>query len=120
MAANLEKFPFLTLGKYVDQEYLGIVGNSCSQIVSMYIYDQLPTDEYKKLFLQLGEEWWWETNRQLPINVALKDRWAVFRPYLKTFIAKDFDVITGPCVSLDSVMFKRVKRRQIQLVRKDV
>ncbi len=62
MSDNLDKFPFLTLGRYVDQEYLGIVGNSCSQIVSMYVYDQLPSEDMKKLFLQLGEEWWWETN----------------------------------------------------------
>lgn len=120
MINQLEKFPFLTFGKYIDQDYYGIVGNSCSQLVSMYVFDLLPDDAHKKLFLELGEEWWWETNRQLPINVALKDRWSVFRPYLKTFITKDFELITGPCVSLDSVMVKRIKRRQIQLIRKDL
>ena len=119
MIPQLEKFPFLTLGRYLDQDYLGIIGNSDSQIVSMYVYNMLPDDNLKKLFLELGDEWWWETNRQLPINVALKERWSVFRPYMKTFIAKDFEIIHGPCVSLDTVMIKRVKRRQIQLVRKN-
>jgi hypothetical protein len=118
--STLEKFPFLTHGTYLDQEYLGIVGNSDNQIVSMYVYNLLPNDELKKLFLQLGDEWWWETNRQLPINIALKDRWVVFRPYMRTFIAKDFDHLAGPCVSLDTVMVKRIKRRQIQLVKKDI
>lgn len=118
MLPQLEKFPFLTLGRYLEQEYLGIVGNSDNQITSMYIYNSLPDEEHKKLFLQLGDEWWWETNRQMPINVTLKDRWTVFRPYLKTFITSDFEIIQGPCVSLDTVMVKRVKRRQIQLVRK--
>ena len=115
---QLEKFPFLTLGHYLDQEYLGIVGNSDNQITSMYIYSMLPNDSLKKTFLELGDEWWWETNRQMPINVTLKERWTVFRPYLKTFITSDFEIIQGPCVSLDAVMVKRVKRRQIQLVRK--
>jgi hypothetical protein len=118
--SQLEKFPFLTLGIYLEQEYLGIIGNSDSQIVSMYIFGQLPNDAAKELFLSLGEEWWWETNRQLPINVALKDRWVVFRPYMKTFITKDFEIRGGPCVSLDRVMTKRIKRRQIQLIRKDL
>jgi hypothetical protein len=118
--SQLEKFPFLTLGKYLDQEYLGIIGNSDNQIVSMYLFDLLPEDSYKSLFLALGDEWWWETNRQLPINVALKDRWVVFRPFMRSFIAKDFEIIAGPCVSLDSVMIKRIKRRQIQLIRKDI
>jgi hypothetical protein len=78
----------------------------------------LPSDDLKKLYLALGDEWWWETNRQIPINVAIKDRWSIFRPYLKTFISKDFFVVTGPCVSLENVMVKRIKRRQITLVRK--
>jgi hypothetical protein len=115
---QLEKFPFLTLGRYLDQEYLGIVGNSDNQITSMYVYNLLHDEEAKKLFLQLGDEWWWETNRQMPINVTLKDRWSVFRPILKSFISSDFEILHGPCVSLDTVMVKRVKRRQIQLVRK--
>ncbi len=118
MLPQLENFPFLTLGRYLDQEYLGIVGNSDNQITSIYIYNSLPNEEAKKLFLQLGDEWWWETNRQIPINVVLKDRWAVFRPYLKTFITSDFEILKGPSVSLDDVMVKRVRRRQIQLVRK--
>lgn len=117
---QLDNFPFLTLGRYkvLEQEYLGIIGNSDGQITSMYVYNMLPDEEHKKLFLQLGDEWWWETNRQMPINVTLKDRWSIFRPYLKTFITNDFEIIKGPCVSLDTVMVKRVKRRQIQLVRK--
>lgn len=115
---QLEKFPFLTLGRYLDQEYLGIIGNSDNQITSMYIYNMLPSDEAKKTFLELGDEWWWETNRQIPINVTLKDRWAVFRPFLKTFITSDFEIVHGPSVSLDTVMVKRIKRRQIQLIRK--
>lgn len=118
MIEKLENFPFLTFGQYIDQEYLGIIGNSDSQIVSIYVFDMVP-DELKRLFLELGEEWWWETNRTIPINIVLKDRWAIFRPYLKTFIKKDFKIIHGPCLSLDDVISKRIKRRQIQLIRKD-
>lgn len=118
MSDTLKQFPFLTIGKYLDQEHVGIVGNSDSQITSIYLYSMLPSDALKQLFLKLGDEWWWETNRQIPINVTLKDRWVVFRPFMKTFITKDFEIITGPCISLDTVMVKRVKRRQIQLVRK--
>lgn len=119
MKTTLEKFPFLTHGTYVDTEYLGIIGNSDTQLVSMYVYGNLPTEEMKRVFLELGEEWWWETNRQMPINIALKQRWAIFRPYMKTFIAKDFQIHTGPSVSLDDLTSKRIKRRQIQLVRKN-
>jgi hypothetical protein len=114
----LEKFPFLTWGRYLEQDYIGVIGNSDNQIVSMYVYSNLHTDELKRLYLKLGEEWWWETNRQIPINVILKDRWQIFRPYLKAFITKDFEILSGPCISLDNVIIKRVKRRQIQLIKK--
>jgi hypothetical protein len=115
---QLSNFPFLTLGRYLDQEYLGIIGNSDNQLTSMYIYNLLPDEDFKKLFLELGDEWWWESNRQMPINITLKDRWTVFRPFLKTFISSDFEILQGPSVSLDTVIVKRVKRRQIQLIRK--
>lgn len=113
-----EKFPFLTVGKYLDQDYIGIVGNSDSLILSMYVYNQITDAELRKAFLALGEEWWWESHRQIPINIFLGERWSIFRPFLKTFIRKDFEILAGPSVSLQDVMTKRVKRRQIQLVRK--
>jgi hypothetical protein len=115
---QLENFPFLTLGRYLEQDYLGIVGNSDNQITSIYLYSSLPDEDLRKEFLALGDEWWWETNRQIPINVVLKERWTKFRPYMKTFISSDFEILQGPCLSLDTVIVKRVKRRQIQLVRK--
>ena len=71
----LEEYPFLTVVKYADREYLGIVQNIDTQIASMYIYDKLSSTEDKVNFLLLGEEWWWETNRKLPINIALLNRW---------------------------------------------
>ena len=83
----------------------------------MYVYSLLSDENLKRLFLQYGEEWWWETNRQLPINIALKDRWIIFRPILKTFLSKDFEIVSGPCISLDSIIVKRVKRRQIQILK---
>jgi hypothetical protein len=51
MSDALENFPFLTVGKYLDQEYVGIVGNSDNQITSIYLYNALPNDQMKKLFL---------------------------------------------------------------------
>lgn len=114
----LERFPFLSMGKYLETDYIGIVGNCDNQFLSMYVFNHLPADELKKEFLSLGEEWWWGSNRQIPINIFLKDRWTIFRPYLKTFIRKDFELVAGPSVSLQDVITKRIKRRQIQLVRK--
>jgi len=114
----LDKFPFLSLCRYGTNEYIGIVQNVSNNIASVYVYNKLKDKDDKKLFLDLGEEWWWESNRTIPINIILGNRWALFKPILSTFTIKDFEILYGPTISLQDVMQKRVKRRQIQLIRK--
>lgn len=113
-----EKFPFLTYATYGDDEYIGIIQNSDNQFVTMYVLNRMHDEKLKKQFLAFGEEWWWGSNRMIPINIFFKDRFKVFRPYLMTFASKDFVINCGPTVSLDDHITKRIKRRSIQLVRK--
>lgn len=114
----LEKFPFLSHIRYGDSEYIGIVQNRDAHCTSFYNYEKIQELELKKLFLELGEVWWWESNRMIPINIFLKDDWTAFRPYLTTFVSKDCEIIVGPNVSLSDLSKKRTKRRSIQLVKK--
>ena len=115
----LETYPFLTVISYADNEYLGIIQNVDTQITSMYMYERMRSIEEKKLFLQLGEEWWWETNRKLPINIALLNRWP-FQYTVQSFTTKQIKVIAGPEVKLQNQITKRIKRRNISLVKKDI
>lgn len=118
ISSILNRFPFLSYGTMLDQHYLGIIQNSDNQLLSMYVLDSIPTDELRREFIQCGDTWWWQSNRQVPINILLKDRMRVFRPYLKHFSRKDFALISGPSVSLQETIARRVRRRQVQLVRK--
>lgn len=113
----LEKYPFLTVISYANNEYLGIMQNIDVQIASMYVYNRLREVEEKKLYLQLGEEWWWETNRRLPINIALLNRWP-FSYSSQSFSVKQMEIIAGPEVRLSNSITKRIKRRNINLVKK--
>lgn len=113
-----EKFPFLSYGKYLGEGYIGIIQNSDNHIISMYVYNDVKDEEMRKFFLDCGDTWWWESNRQMPINIFMKAKFNMFRPYLKTFIRKDFELLFGPMVSLQEIMNKRVKRRTITLVKK--
>ena len=114
----LEQFPFLTLASYGNNEYVGIMQNTDNNVISMYIYDQINDPNLRRSFLQLGEEWWWETNRKIPINIIMGGRFRVFRDSLVTFTNKDFEVLHGPSICLRDIMQKRVKRKNVQLVRK--
>lgn len=112
-----EKFPFLTIVRHLDIEYLGIVQNADNLFVCIYVMDATFNKEMKKEFLSCGETWWWESNRQIPINMFIKDRFAKFKPFLRSFARKETEILQGPVVNLRDMMNRRVKRRTIQLVR---
>lgn len=116
---NLQQnFPFITVLSYVDNEFVGIVINQDAQITSMYDYSALKSEEEKQRFLELGEIWWWESNRQIPINIFLLKEMQMFRYIIKNLSTKDVKILFGPATSLNDIIVKRVKRRSITLVRK--
>ncbi len=113
-----KKFPFITCIKTTDNEYVGILINLDENVVSIYDLSIIKTEEERRLFLEMGEVWWWESNRKIPINIFLKQEMTMFRSYIKTFNSKDVEVLFGPIVNLSEIAEKRVKRKSIQLVRK--
>lgn len=112
-----ENFPFITCIKCCENEYIGIVINYDLQVTSIYDFGILRTDIDKQRFLELGEIWWWESNRKIPINIFLKADMGAFRPIIKTFNSKDVTIVFGPTVNLSDIAEKRIKRRSIQLVK---
>jgi len=112
-----EKYPFLSLVTYGGKEYVGIVQNQDDTVLSMYDYARIP-DNLKSTFLELGDVWWWESNRMIPINLFLKQDFAQFASILITFNIRDTEVVKGPRVSIADLAKKRSKRRNIQLVKK--
>jgi len=114
----LNKYPFVSYIVYGGNEYIGIVQNVDDYLTTVYDLGSVRTEEEKLIFLQLGETWWWESNRLIPINVFLKQDWQVFRYVLKTMNSKDVDIKMGPYVSLKEIAAKKTKRRSITLVRK--
>ena len=115
----LDQYPFLTVLSYAGNEYVGVMQNIDTQIASMYMFERLETVDEKQLFLMLGEEWWWETNRQLPINIALINRWH-FQHCIQSFNVKQMTIIAGPEVRLSNSITKRIKRRSINLMKKNL
>ena len=112
-----ENFPFLTCIKCNESEYLGIMLNRDSNVISIYDYSSIRTEIEKSKFLEAGEVWWWESNRKIPINIFLKQDMFIFRGYIKTFNSKDIQILFGPVVNLGEITEKRVKRKSIQLIR---
>ena len=113
-----ENFPFLSVVTYGGNEYIGIIINQDATVTSMYIYTAIKTPIEQQAFLELGEVWWWESNRLIPINIFLRNEMVIFKYSIITMNSKDVKVTLGPCVNLGNLSVKRVKRRSVQLVRR--
>lgn len=113
-----DNHPFITVCTYAGLEYIGVVQNRDDTVTTFYDYGSISEQHLKKIFLDLGDQWWWESNRLIPINLFLKDEWSVFRPYLKTFMNKGLVILHGPVISLNDIAKKRIKRKSITLVKR--
>ena len=117
-----ENYPFFSYVRYGNKkeftEHLGIIINSDQVITSMYNFEAIPSPELRKRFVELGEQWWWESNRLMPINLFLGSQIAQYKNWILNMNSKDVEVIWGPTTSLANIIQKRIKRRSVQLVRK--
>jgi hypothetical protein len=113
-----EKYPFITLCMYANQEYVGVVQNRDDNVTTIYDFGSVIDQVDKMLFLELAGTWWWESNRSIPINIFLRKEWDQFRVTLRTFANKDLEILHGPICSLMDIARKKSKRKSITLVRR--
>lgn len=113
-----ENHPFITICTYAQQDYVGIIQNRDDVVTTMYDYGAIASPDLRAKFLELGDIWWWESNRAIPINLFLKEEWSIFRPFLRTFNNKSLVIVHGPVVSMTDFTKKRTKRRSITLVKR--
>jgi len=113
-----DKYPFITLCIYANDEYVGIVQNRDEVITTIYDFGAIQDQLQKLKYIELASTWWWESNRSIPINIFLRDEWKEFRVTLRTFANKDLEIVHGPICSLNDIFRKKTKRKSITLVRR--
>jgi len=113
-----ENFPFISCVRCRELEHVCIIQNHDEKIMTFYDFGKIKTDSELKHLLDLGETWWYESNRKLPINIFIGNKIKCFQFCLTTVAMKDAEVLFGPVTSLNNLLTKRIKRRQIQLIRK--
>ena len=112
-----QQLPFISVLHYGEEEYVGIIINQDQYVTSFYDLELIKTQEEKTVLLEIGEIWWWESNRQIPINIFCRKEIEPFKYAIKTFNSKDVRIVLGPTVNLLNMTLKRVKRKSVQLVR---
>ncbi len=113
-----ENHPFITVCSYAGQDYVGIVQNRDDIVTTIYDYGSIVDQIMRERFLELGDTWWWESNRLVPINMFLKEEWVVFKPYLRTFNNKSLTIVHGPICSMLELSKRKGKRKSITLVKR--
>jgi len=114
----LDQYPFISFVTYGGNDYIGIIQNFDDIITTIYDFGALKDPIQKRRFLELGEIWWWESNREIPVNIFLKSDWQIFKPCLRTMNSRDVEIKMGPYVSLREMATKRSKRKSITLIRR--
>ena len=64
-----EKYPFISVVTYGGNEYVGIIVNQDQHVTTMLNYGYLRSVEDKRYLLRIGEVWWMESNRLIPITI---------------------------------------------------
>lgn len=113
-----ETHPFITVCSYSGQDYVGIIQNRDDIVTTIYDYGSIVHQDIREKFLELGDVWWWESNRLTPINMFLKEEWTMFKPYLRTFNNKSLTIIHGPICSISELGKRKGKRKSVTLVRR--
>lgn len=113
-----ENHPFITVCSYAGQDYVGIVQNRDDVVTTIYDYGSIINPDLREQFLTLGDQWWWESNRLIPINMFLKNDWEPFKPYIRTFNNKSLTIVHGPICSMLELAKRKSKRKSITLVKR--
>jgi|TARA_B110000503_G_C7118713_1_gene401474 hypothetical protein len=112
------QFPYVSVVAYGSNEYVGVITNQDQYVTTMYVYTNLRTEEERQMLLDLGEIWWWESNRMIPINIFLRKEIEMLNYCMITMNSKNTKVVIGPCVNLNNLSLKRIKRKSVQVVRR--
>ena len=112
-----QKFPFISVLTYGKAEYVGIIINHGTTVTSFYDLNTIRKDDRAE-FLEIGEIWWWESCRKIPITIFCKGQIEKFDYAIKIFNNKDVNILFGPAVDILKLNEKRVKRKSVQVIKK--
>lgn len=111
-----DNFPFMTSIIHNDERRIGIIQNMDGRFINYYDIASIPSEQLDH-FIEMGSIWWNESNRKIPINIFLKEDMVRYKLYIKVIPINNSEFEFGPVVSLNDLISKRVKRKQISLKR---
>lgn len=106
--------PFITVIKVNDQEFIGVIKIKSKQYTTIYSFD-LMSESLQDELLTLAHDWWWQSNRSIPVCLFFQEEMEKFEPYTQRFDTSLVNFVHGPVISLSDLPTKRIKRRNVSL-----
>lgn len=101
-----DKFPFISviIGNNNEEEYYGIIlANNRNTISFIDIKKIRDTKQFSDL-LQICQNWWWYSNRSIPINLYYYEDTLPFMQYVTHLPSKTNTIVSGHVASLDKIV----------------
>lgn len=98
------KFPYLSIIVTSDKlEFTGVILSHNKNTVSFIDIDKISSkDKFTKL-IELCQQWWWYSNRMIPINLYYYDDMQPYMGYISHVSARSSEII-GYSISLETVV----------------
>lgn len=109
------KYEFMTFVVMKDDIVVGIVQNETPKLLMIYQFDLIKTTDEKEFFLACGDEWWWQSNHSVPINLYIGDPFETFEYILRGYPRKPIEQIIGPTFNLAERYLRRVRKKKIEI-----
>ena len=110
-------FPFITVLECDGVQYIGVLKIKSKQYITLYCFNNMSEVRQKEL-IDLAQQWWWQSNRAIPISLFMREEMEDYEKYTLRFNTDACTNIQGPLISLSELPTKRIKRRNIALKRK--
>jgi len=114
------KHEFLTFLIMDDKIKVGIVQNETLKFIMLYDFEKIRDEEAKKRFLAYADEWWWGSNQAVPVDSFIGEPFDEFQHALTGYPKKPVKQIIGPTFSLAEKYLKRVKKKRIEIINRDI
>lgn len=104
----LERFPFIAVVASTSNqnlpETIGIVLGSNKNTITILDISRITDAKKFSHFLNICQDWWWYSNRNIPVNLYYPNEIEEFMVHVKHYSSKSYAVITGHVASLDIVV----------------
>lgn len=104
-------FPFMAVMEMNDKEYMGIILNSDKSSVTFIDFSKIPNTAEVKRLVNIGMNWWWYSNRSIPLNLFYYEDVLPYMEYVSSLPAKNTEVICGHVCSLEKLINRKYYRK---------